>query len=323
MFSAAAIRRSAGLAKAARSITPIAHGHSLVVPYAHTAITDYKNGVPEQQVRDLAPHEKKWDFWTTSDAFLEIKPKFGGISWVPNGDIWVIQRAGKLHKVCQAGTHFLIPGLDKIKAVKTSYPVAMGVVSPGAVSKDGQRVDAYAVVYVKVTDPATSAFFVDAETNHVDSERAAAKVVRKIMNREIANIKVDASGQLSAADKSAIADKINAALKAKSDEFGLEAVSVEIRGVFPTDSNVPDKLRALDPPLRGEDAAGHGLSADYWSEVLSPPYFEKRTFGSTKEIRTPATVSLEWAIPSPPDYHHFNEVPRMTVPPSDHSAKGH
>ncbi|KAJ3019863.1 hypothetical protein HKX48_001692 [Thoreauomyces humboldtii] len=321
-----AVRRSAVLAKAARSVTPVAHGHSLVVPYAHIAITDFKNGVPEQQVRDLAPQEKKWDFWTTSDAFLDVKPKFGGLSWVPAGDVWVIQRAGKLHKVCEAGTHFLIPFVDKIKAVKASYPVAMGVVSPSAATKDGKKVDAYAVVYVKITDPATSAFFVDAETNHVDSERAAAKVVRKILNREIANIKVGGAGELSASDKTSIAEKISAALKGKSDEFGLEAVSVEIRGAFPTDSNIPDKLRALDPPLRGEDAAGHGLAADYWADVLSPPYFEKRTFGSNKEIRTPATVSLEWAIPSPPDYHHFNEIPRMTVPPAHHTGatgKGH
>lgn len=132
--------------------------------------------------------------------------------------------------------------------------------------------------------------------------------MRKTLHREIASISVNAQGEISQSDKTAIAQKIQSALKAKEAEFGLEVISVEVRGAFPSEFNVPDKLRALDPPLRPEDAAGHGLSADYWSEVLSPPYFEKRTFGSGKEIRTPATVSLEWAIPSPPDYHHFNEV---------------
>ncbi|TPX70714.1 hypothetical protein SpCBS45565_g01545 [Spizellomyces sp. 'palustris'] len=319
----AGARRSVVAVKPTRTVTPIANGHSLVVPYAHLAITDFQNGVPAEQVRELDPREKRWDFWTTSDAFSEVKPKFGGVSWVPNGEIWVMSRSGQPSKVLQAGTHFLIPGVDKIKAVKAAHPVVMGVVSPSNATKDGKKVDAYAVVYVKVTDPVASAFYVDAETNHPDSERAAAKTVRKILQREVANLGVDAEGEISSADKTALAQKITAALKAKETEFGLEVINVEIRGAFPTEANVPDKLRALDPPLRPVDAAGHGLSADYWSEVLSPPFFEKRTFGSNKEIRTPATVSLEWAIPSPPDYHHFNEVPKMTVPPSKEVAKSH
>jgi hypothetical protein len=47
--------------------------------------------------------------------------------------------------------------------------------------------------------------------------------------------------------------------------------------------------------------------------VLTPPFFEKKTFGSRKEALTPAAVSLEWSIPSPPDYHHFNMIPKTTA----------
>ncbi|KAI8818100.1 uncharacterized protein EV422DRAFT_538734 [Fimicolochytrium jonesii] len=319
----AARRTTSVAAKPVATATPIAHGHSLVVPYVHNPLTDFKNGVPESQVRELRPQEKKWDFWTTSEAFLENKPKFGGLSWVPAGDIWVISRAGKYHKTCEAGTHFLIPGLDKIKAVKSAHPIAMGVVTPGAATKGGKQVDAYAVVYLKVTNPAASAFYVDTESNTFDSERAAAKVVRRVLEREIANAQVGSDGELSASDKSNIINKITATLNAQSDDFGLEVVRAEVRGAFPTDANIPDKLRALDPPIRDADEVGHGLSADYWSEVLTPPFFEKRTFGSNKEIRTPATVSLEWCIPSPPDYHHFNEPARMVASAPGAPAKAH
>jgi hypothetical protein len=76
---------------------------------------------------------------------------------------------------------------------------------------------------------------------------------------------------------------------------------------------VPDKIRALEQPMRAPDAAGHGLSADYWQDSLTPPFFESQKFGSRYEAVTPAAVSLEWSIPSPPDYHHFNEVPKLVV----------
>ena len=75
-------------------------------------------------------------------------------------------------------------------------------------------------------------------------------------------------------------------------------------------------MRALNPPLVEPDTPGHNLSNDYWADhVLTPPFFEKRKFGSEKEARTPAAVSLEWSVPSPPDYHHFNMVPKVTVAP--------
>ena len=91
-------------------------------------------------------------------------------------------------------------------------------------------------------------------------------------------------------------------------------------GAFPSTSQVPDKLRALDPPVVEADFPGHGLGADYWSEVLSPPFFQKCKYGAAKEQIAPAAVSLEWSIPSPPDYHHFNELPRMTALASGETA---
>lgn len=101
---------------------------------------------------------------------------------------------------------------------------------------------------------------------------------------------------------------LKSAFSANSGDFGLELLDVDVRGVYPTEFNLRDKLRAMDPPLPAEDMAGHGLSADYWADVLTPPMFEKYRYGSNKEVKTPATVSLEWVIPSPPDFHHFNMV---------------
>ena len=58
-------------------MVPSASSHSLTVPYAHVAVTPFQNGIPSEQVRELHPTEKKWDFWTSSDAFMEVKPSLG------------------------------------------------------------------------------------------------------------------------------------------------------------------------------------------------------------------------------------------------------
>ncbi|KAI9331543.1 hypothetical protein DFJ73DRAFT_70447 [Zopfochytrium polystomum] len=257
-------------------------GHGLAVPYTHNPITAFENGIPVEQVRDLHPVEKKWDFWTTSDAFLGVKPTLGGYSHVPYGEAWVLTSG----KVLSEGSHFLSP-FSKIKAVKNIHPVSFGVVSPTISTKDGVSVNAYAVVYIQVTDPSRSATYLDPETNAYDSERAAARIVKKHLEQFIPSISVGGSSSLSSTDVSALKDKISAALKSKAEEFGLDVLSIEIRGAFPSSLNVADKLRALDPPPLLPTQAGHGLANDYWAEVLSPPFFQKMKFGSNKEVVTP------------------------------------
>ncbi|KAJ3081386.1 hypothetical protein HK102_002388 [Quaeritorhiza haematococci] len=310
MRAASRCVRNATLAQ--RLVRPAAAMHTLTVPYVHTGVVPFEKGIPTEQIRELSPAEKRWDFWTTSDAFADMKPNFFGFKYIPYGEVWVM----KSGKVAQSGVNFLVPGVDRIAAIKNTHPVIMGIVTPPVTTKDGSAVNAYAVVTLKVTDFVKSALYVDPETNRPDSEHAAAKVVRRVLEAEIPQISANTAGEVNAADQQKLVEKVMDALKARADEFGIEPVGVEIRGAYPTSENVPDKLRALDPPLPAEDVAGHNLSADYWSEVLSPPFFEKYKFGSRKEAKTPAAVSLEWAVPSPPDFHHFNQLPKMTVAPS-------
>ncbi|KAL3898255.1 MAG: hypothetical protein SGCHY_002862 [Lobulomycetales sp.] len=112
---------------------------------------------------------------------------------------------------------------------------------------------------------------------------------------------------------SKLSSELATAMKEKEAEFGLEVLDIDVRGVYPKEFELKLRIRAMDPPLRPKNSPGHGLSADYWADVLSPPFFEKKRYGSNKLLKTPATVSLEWCIPSPPDFHHFNMLPRMTA----------
>ncbi len=91
-------------------------------------------------------------------------------------------------------------------------------------------------------------------------------------------------------------------------EWGLECANVHVRGFFSQQDNVPSKIRAYEKPHPNFDAPGHDLAADYWADQLQPSYFFKYTFGSKKQIVTPIADTLEWNIPSPPDFHHFSMV---------------
>ncbi|KAJ3170873.1 hypothetical protein HK101_011313 [Irineochytrium annulatum] len=337
----AAIR--AVLAKTPTACIAARYSHSLQVPPVSLNITAFENGVPVDQVRALSPPETNWDFWTTSDAFTHVKPTLGGYSYVPYGEVW-ITGSGASAKAHHHGHHFFVPFISRVTAIKTVFPVSMGVLTNPVKTKDGVSVNGYAVLYFQVKDPVQSAFYHDPETNKLDSEAAAAKTVRKIMEQELANVSVGESKVLSQDISSTLSQNIMSKLKAKSSEYALDIHNVEIRtyfgrglfvdladwgssigGAFPTSFKLRDKLRALDPPLLLPDTPGHGLSADYWAEVLAPPYFFKYKYGSEKEVVTPAAVSLEWSIPSPPDYHHFNMIPRLTVdaPTSDKVVKAH
>ncbi|KAI8914613.1 hypothetical protein EDD86DRAFT_199705 [Gorgonomyces haynaldii] len=295
----------------------VRQSHGLVVPYTHNPFTQFVNGVPAEQVRELTQYEKQWEFWTTSTAFYSTVPKTTGLTTVPAGEVWIVERGGKFSRALTAGSQFLFPVFDKIKTVKLSTTVLSGVLAPSVTTKSGKAVDAYAVLYYNVTNPATSAYFVDPETNLQDSERAAAKTARKVLAQEVAKLQ---SETLTDAEKQNIAAVIQSALKAKSSDYGLEFTHVEVRGAFPVESSVSDKIRALEPPHPDFDAPGHDLPNDYWAPLLTPAFFEKMTYGSAKAPKTPAAVSLEWNIPSPPDFHHFNEIPKLTANPAESAA---
>ncbi|KAH6566205.1 hypothetical protein BASA50_003988 [Batrachochytrium salamandrivorans] len=322
MIVGAAASRAA-LWSAGRSSLQTRLSHSLLVPYAHIGVTKFEDGIPVEQVRELNSNEKSWEFWSTSPAFYATQPTAIFVAHVPEGESWVVERAKKFSRVLHSGRHVFLPCLDKVRTVKSPHTVVSGVFAPEVSAKDGSSVDAYAVFYFKVTDAQKSTYYVDPQTNKCDSERSLASLVRSLLTSEM--VKTDLSGGLTAAHKSSMAASILAAVQQKQDQLGVSVSEVEIRGAFASNVNAREKIRALNPPAPDYTTPGHDLAPDYWAEYLTPPFFEKKVYGSLKEAKTPAAVSLEWSIPSPPDFHHFHQVPRLVVAPSEDKevAKSH
>jgi len=297
-----------------------AASHGLVVPYSHDPVTTFERFIPTEQVRELKDVEKQWDFWTCSQTFWTIRPNANGICFVPPGECWVIERMGKFSRVLYTGTHFLIPFIDSIKVVKTTVTIVNGVLAPKVISANGSLVDGYGVFYYKIVDPVRSHYYRSPITNAVsDSETIISEIARDAFTKEIE--KLDVIDGLTPEQKISISGVVLNALKEKEKQLGLEFSSFTVRDTYSATMNIIDKLRAYDAPQIDFSTPGHDLPADYWAEVLTPPFFEKKRFGSTKIPKTPAAVTLEWCIPSPPDFHHFNEAPKLTVPPDSELLK--
>lgn len=103
-------------------------------------------------------------------------------------------------------------------------------------------------------------------------------------------------------------DDLKEALAENSTNYGMKIMKIEIRGAWDVAQEVPLRMYSVEPEADRPDVDLSVLPNDYWTEVLEPPPFLRYTYGSEKMIDTPAVTSLEWAVPSPPDYHHYNMV---------------
>ena len=85
-------------------------------------------------------------------------------------------------------------------------------------------------------------------------------MLRGTLETEISKYSANEDGTLNESDKKSLNDKLLSVAQEKAQEFGLEISCVEMRGAFPADLQVPEKLRALELPPRDENAFGARLS---------------------------------------------------------------
>ena len=61
-------------------------------------MTDFQNGIPIKQVRDLSIEEAKWEFWTASQFLFQTKPEPWWVASIPKDETWVVERFGKVKR---------------------------------------------------------------------------------------------------------------------------------------------------------------------------------------------------------------------------------
>ena len=87
---------------------------------------------------------------------------------------------------------------------------------------NNKLVDCYAVCYYTITNASKSHYYVDPESNKLDSERTAARVVKKTLKNILEQT----------TKTTEISEQVLKTLQQKQHDWGLEFKSVEIRKNF-------------------------------------------------------------------------------------------
>jgi len=245
-------------------------------------------------------HFSSNDWLILSSSFLQF------LNVVPQGEQWIIESGGRFSKVAGPGINVLLPFIHKVKAVKAASGTTLGVLSRKAKSKTGE-VDAYAVLYTQYSDFSKVAH----HGGQMDGELELVQHAQKVMADAVAEF----SSPLSDADRASLSAKVKAGVAARAAEVGLTVENVEFRDAWPVSSDMPARLVSLEKPPRPTWDHTHHLSNDYWSEVMPPLFFTKYRYGNLREPETSTAGSLEWCLPSPPEFHHYHAgVPKSWLP---------
>jgi len=160
------------------------------------------------------------------------------IKMVRQGEVLVIERLGKYHRVAEEGLNIIIPFIDSVrKRVDVREHIAdFDPVS--AITKDNVAVQIDSVVYFQVTDPRA---FVYGAANPI---AAIGTLCSTVIRNQVGGMDLD--------DTLTSREAINALLKAEldevSDRYGLRVTRVEIKNIIPP----KDILDAMEKQMRAE-----------------------------------------------------------------------
>lgn len=86
-------------------------------------------------------------------AFISLS-----VTIVPQENAYIVERLGKYHTTLNAGLHFIVPFLDKIRSRVDLRERAIDIASQVCITKDNIQVAVDGVIYIQVTDAKESVY---------------------------------------------------------------------------------------------------------------------------------------------------------------------
>ena len=83
------------------------------------------------------------------------------INFVPQQEVWVIERMGKFHRTAEAGIQIVIPLLEQIAYHQSLKEMAMDVPSQSGITSDNVTLSIDGVLYIKVIDPYSASYGIE------------------------------------------------------------------------------------------------------------------------------------------------------------------
>ena len=148
---------------------------------------------------------------------------FASIKVVRQSEVRVIERLGKYHKTAEAGRNFILPFVDKVRAVVSLKQQTMDVTPQSVITKDNVTITIDTVVFYQITDPVKAVYEIESLQKGI--AYIAITTIRDIVG------KMDLDSTFSSRDS--INNQLRQTLDEATDRWGCKVDRVEIKDIKP------------------------------------------------------------------------------------------
>ncbi len=149
-----------------------------------------------------------------------------GVKFVPQQQVWIVERMGRYRASMQAGLNFLIPFIDNISYRHSLKEEAVDIPSQTAITKDNVTLIIDGILYLKITDPKQASYGVG------DARYAITQMAQTTMRSELGKMTLDRTFLERDNLNVSIVQSINEA----SVVWGIQCLRYEIKDITPPDN---------------------------------------------------------------------------------------
>jgi regulator of protease activity HflC (stomatin/prohibitin superfamily) len=163
---------------------------------------------------------------------------FKTVRIVPQQEVWIVERLGKLYSSMQGGLHIVVPFIDVIRYRHSLKEIVLDIPAQVCITKDNVSVNVDGVVFFKVMDAVKASYGIN------DYIAAVTQLAQTALRSEIGKIDLDRTFEER--------DKINSAIiqgiEAATHPWGVKLIRYEIKQIQPP----RDVLEAMEKQMRAE-----------------------------------------------------------------------
>ena len=148
---------------------------------------------------------------------------FASIKVVRQSEVRIIERLGKYHNTAEAGLNFILPFVDKVRAVVSLKQQTMDVTPQSVITKDNVTITIDTVVFYQITDPVKAVYEIESLQKGI--AYIAITTIRDIVG------KMDLDNTFSSRDQ--INNQLRQTLDEATDRWGCKVDRVEIKDIKP------------------------------------------------------------------------------------------
>ncbi|HIE42765.1 MAG TPA: paraslipin [Nitrospinaceae bacterium] len=159
-------------------------------------------------------------------GFLAFLAVVKGVKFVPQQQVWIVERMGRYRMSMQAGINFLIPFIDNVSYRHSLKEEAVDIPSQTAITKDNVTLIIDGILYLKITDPKQASYGVG------DARYAITQMAQTTMRSELGKMTLDRTFLERDNLNVSIVQSINEA----SVVWGIQCLRYEIKDITPPDN---------------------------------------------------------------------------------------